>query len=78
MLILFILISKKSICDTNGTCEALLESLFNLLNKRMNCNFEFKQFDGYFLLSRIFTSMTLTNKKFQIDLIYYINEFYSL
>jgi hypothetical protein len=38
----------------------------------MNCNFEFKQFGGYLLLSRIFTSMTLTNKKFQIDKYYKI------
>lgn len=33
----------------------------------MKCNYEFKQFDGYFLLSRIFTSITLTNKTFPID-----------
>jgi hypothetical protein len=33
----------------------------------MNNNYEFKQFDGYFLLSRIFTSITLKNPIFEID-----------
>lgn len=55
-------IQNQSIEQKKLPSLIILETLINLVNKRSNIQFEFRQLDGYILLQRIFTSIASLNK----------------
>jgi hypothetical protein len=55
------LVNEKNILDKLASLK-ILETLINLVNKRVNTQNEFKKLDGYVLLQRIYSSIAGFNK----------------